>query len=952
MSGLGARDFPAFFRAVFAVDPFPWQTRLADLVCAEGWPTALDVPTGAGKTAAIDVAIFHLATEAARGAARRAACRIAFVVDRRLVVDDAYARAKKIEHALTHASDGVLGDVAASLRTLGGDVPLVCARLRGGVPKEPDWARTPAQPTVLVSTVDQVGSRMLFRGYGISRSMRPVHAGLLGADALLLLDEAHLSQPFVETARARDLFQKDLAWCDSTVQAPFSVCTLSATQTERAPDLVGADDRAHPILGPRLAASKPAELVRVKTASADDPLFREAIIDRALACSVMRGGYATVVAVVVNRVHRARDIFTHVREACGAEADVALLTGRGRAMDREILLDEVLPRMRLGNRQEGRPLFVVATQCVEAGADLDFDALVTELAPLDCLRQRFGRLNRSGRTGIVARAAIVSCAEHLGAHAEDPIYGRSPAATWAHLELHAQKTGKGKSARSEIDFGVEAASRWIPNDPIALAPMIAPRARAPVLLPAFLELWSRTRPEPTNDPDVSLFLHGPATGPADVTLVWRTELEDATDVDTATLRARLAACPPSALEGLQLPIWHARAFVSAAQPSPTLSDVDASPSQESRGRSRLALSCFRWAGRDDDRTERVRDANEIRPGDVIVVAATVGGCDAWGFNPGSRERVRDLGADANRAQRGRDILRVSAPFAVLAEAEHIGAELDGLRALSDREIKNGAAAELRLPAHWLTWLSEGRIEVVHRDDDGTVIALERRAISRTDDRGDAATTEDDASSYAALPVSLPEHSKGVASFAEAFARQAGLPPAVAADVALAGFLHDAGKGVPAFQCWLRGGDEIAAASETPLAKSGVERLPPAARARAKLPSDARHEVASLAFALAHPRFAEASDRELVLWLIGTHHGWGRPFFPPVEWPEPGSTFAVDLGDGVHTSSPAMRLDVLTGEWNELRARVTRRYGPWELARLEAILRLADHRRSQAEQEGA
>src|SRR5690606_7063023 len=131
---------------------------------------------------------FHLALEAGRGVDRRAAVRIAFVVDRRLVVDDAFDRSRKLESALSEDPSGVVGRVAAALRSFGdSQAPrLIARRLRGGIPREDDWARTPAQPTILCSTVDQVGSRLLFRGYGVTDTMKSVHAGLIGADCRIL----------------------------------------------------------------------------------------------------------------------------------------------------------------------------------------------------------------------------------------------------------------------------------------------------------------------------------------------------------------------------------------------------------------------------------------------------------------------------------------------------------------------------------------------------------------------------------------------------------------------------------------------------------------------------------------------------------------------------------------------------------------------------------------------
>ena len=135
-----------------------------------------------------------------------------------------------------------------------GEDPLVAVRLRGGAPLEHDWTRTPTQPTILCSTVDQVGSRLLFRGYGVSDRMKPVHAGLLGEDSLILLDEAHLSEPFQHTLLA----VRDLGG------APVATVVLTATPVRdyQHPFGLEREDREHQILRARIAAAKPARLMK------------------------------------------------------------------------------------------------------------------------------------------------------------------------------------------------------------------------------------------------------------------------------------------------------------------------------------------------------------------------------------------------------------------------------------------------------------------------------------------------------------------------------------------------------------------------------------------------------------------------------------------------------------------------------------------------------------------
>ena len=484
---LTVEDFPIFFEEVHGYPPFPWQMRLARKLAGENkWPEVLDLPTGSGKTAALDVAVFHLALEAHRGSGRRAAVRIALVVDRRLVVDDAFGRAKKIAGALASAgSETVTALIAQRLRLLAGenDPPLLARRLRGGIPREDDWARTPSQPTILCSTVDQVGSRLLFRGYGVSNSMKPVHAGLIGADCLILLDEAHLSEPFRQTL-GWVMHYKGESWRENPdAVAPWGVALLTATpgKEEDSRLHLQSEDYANVTLGRRWKASKPALLVDLSrhkdaktTVVSDEEEEPDKVEDRrriAAIVSKAEEGLETLnksgldhpaLAVVVNRVARARAVFEELRKKPDAEAiDLILMIGPARPVERDALANRLNP-IRTGNQRDfKKPLVIVSTQCIEAGVDIDLDGLITEAAPIDALRQRFGRLNRDGRDDITPYAAVIGGK----ADAKDPVYGEATGNAWKYLTNNPDEPAhKGKDAM--VDFGLAAFEEHLKKYPI------------------------------------------------------------------------------------------------------------------------------------------------------------------------------------------------------------------------------------------------------------------------------------------------------------------------------------------------------------------------------------------------------------------------------------------------------------------------------------------------------
>ncbi len=942
MRVLDSSRFPEFFESLNGYQPFPWQSRLADrLFQPEGWPSILDLPTGAGKTAAIDLAVYHLAAQSGRPG-RTAPLRIVYVVDRRTLVDQAFERAQRLARRLEAATEGILGEVRQALLRypVTSGRPLEVAQLRGGIPRSDAWIRRPDQPLVAISTVDQVGSRLLFRGYGVSRSMRPVHAGMLGNDVLYLLDEVHLSVPFQETLEAID--RRYRSWSTHSLPAPFAVTQMTATPRQVGADGFGLDeaDRSHPVLRRRLEASKPTECVAVQASR-----FLSELEKRAVAMAARPG---STVLVVVNRVDTARRLAASLRRH--PNTDVCLVTGRMRPLDREKLEGELVPRVRAGRQRSGSgpSLIVVATQCIEAGADFDFDGLVTECASLDALRQRMGRLDRLGEIGS-APAVVVASSNTLK---DDPVYGSALGGTWSWLE-----------GLDSVDFGNTHLS--LPEN---VADLVAPRSHAPVLLPAHLDAWVQTNPEPQPDPDVALWLHGPQSGSADCQVVWRADLTQDLLEDPGQARSVIAlveAVPPCPGEALSVPYHAVLRWLQGSEEVPT-SDVEGAANPGQGTPAEGGRPCLVWRGEDSVVVPAVEVEKRLKPGDTVVLPCVYGGLTEGTWDPTATDPVRDLGDLASYRFRGRAALRLnpSALRSVTQDPQAVPPE--------NREAEDEPVDEREAVIDWLRWAT-------HRDwptevldlvralqAQGRRISVERVEIpeapphlivySRRRQGGREATSEDDSASFTGRAVHLTEHLQGVSRRAAEYAERLGLPTRVVEDLRWAGLWHDVGKVDPRFQLLLHGGSSFRASlAAEPLAKSARINMRLDQRTRVALrsgyPRGARHELLSVAMVQGAAQLPpDLGDEDLVLHLLATHHGRCRPFAPwvldsapvQVEWHASGPEMRASSDHGL------ARLDSGVGDrfW-----RLVRRYGWWGLAWLEALLRLADHAQSEGEQEG-
>lgn len=942
---LAAEDFAQFFRDIHGHDPFPWQMRLTSHVIErQAWPNVMDLPTGSGKTAVLDTALFALAARPDIFPRR-----VVFVIDRRIVVDQVYERAEKIRQRIQTAASPILAKVKSRLSELC-DEPLGVAALRGGVPIDGAWADRPDQPWVVVSTVDQFGSRLLFRGYGVGKRSKPIHAGLTGNDCLVILDEVHLSAAFSDTLSAVRKF--DISSLKG-LPCRFQVVEMSATprgdEAEKFtldPD-TDLDECAE--LSRRIKVKKSAELVLLPTLDSMPARILKIVRN-------IRKSDKSVhsIGVVVNRVRSARDIQQALKEDQSLKEDgveTHLITGRMRPLDRQEVIGQIVPAVDPNGEPPTDGLtIVVATQAIEVGADFNFDSLITECAAVDSLKQRFGRLDRRGsrfaRTGVAAQAWIIGSKSVVTSKKPDPIYGLATKVTWEQLNLRATE--------GVLDVGPLSLSGF-PEDASAR------RTVAPLLLKTHLDAWVQTNPQPLVQPDIDWFLHGipeDRTSIPDVSIVWRRDRS----------REVLRVVPPRSAEALQVPIDAAKAWLTNFE-EPEVADVVQQSNTSGSPRERPISKCHRWEG--FDKLQPIKESKDIRPGDLLIVDTARGGLVDGTWGPDSTEPVTDLGDAAQIAHRHRATLRLDPHLHVGSEVPLPSDETDAEQPAIDRitELLSRWQAQSEERPEWMlrvikrfmepSGLTPFDITAVgikgQSASDGYYVLSERKRKAAIDP--DTMDGSDEAGSLTGTEVSLDRHLQGVANRVRCWAERLGFSSDIADDLHLAGLLHDIGKVDQRFQLILVGGDPVKLKIlDAPIAKSspGVRKnmyggqRPSWPPPPSGYPRGMRHELASVALAASTPEVLDlAHDGDLVLHLIGTHHGWGRPLPPVIDDPHHEVLAYRFEGNTLKASSQfvegSLALEMADRFW-----RLVARYGYYGLAWLEATFRLADHQQSASE----
>ncbi|MGJ5180700.1 type I-G CRISPR-associated helicase/endonuclease Cas3g [Bradyrhizobium oligotrophicum] len=886
--------------------PFPWQQRLFGELAAGRIPSALDLPTGLGKTSVI--AIWLIARALADAASRRKLPRrLVYVVDRRAVVDQATAEADRFRTVLDAP-----GEPAAALKAaLGlGAASLPISTLRGQHADNREWLADPTVPAIVVGTVDMIGSRLLFSGYGVSRRMRPFHAGLLGADTLLVLDEAHLAPPFEALLKAiaqdqRSYGPRPDGEADADIP-PFRLLSLSATS--RAPSggrgatsgddppadtfRLDEDDRHHPIVARRLGAAK---ALTIHDAFDGKATLVDELAERAWALG------RTPARVLVYCDSRDDAEATRKRiEKLAKSSRIAteLLVGQRRVHEREGLQHWLEQHGFTGGSGDSQPpeapTFLVATAAGEVGIDLDADHIVCDLVAWERMVQRLGRVNRRG--GKSARIEVVALPRKSAAKAAEPWPDRLTRLRAPFELLPRLDDGSSDASPGAIRTLPSAAERL---DAAQTKPPLRP-----ALTRALVDAWSMTSLEQhAGRPEIQPWLRGwEDEEDTQCVIVWRRHLpvrksgEHVVAVDDSEINAFFEAAPPQLSEMLEADTRPRVAnwlFERIAAVRAAIDKQETAGKPALLGKDEAVLFVLDakdelvdggvWTLRDLARLDgRDKERFVARlPGRTLVLSSQLGGLTKQGM----------LAADADE------------PPATLDSDEAWTPRPFRVREAQDNRTAGKSSGEP-------SWKRASRFaSEIGADEEPKrwLIVEESRAESEAED----------SRAVSIRAQTLSDHQQAVRTIAHAFAQKLGLPQAHAEMIALAAVLHDEGKDV---WRWQRAFN----------APRGVAYAKTEGPVLLKLLDGYRHEVGSLIRIDSNDDVKRLPDglRDLLLHLVAAHHGQARP-----------------LISTKNCEGAGPDLDALALEAALRFERLQRRWGPWGLAWWEALLRAADQKAS-------
>ena len=841
----GGPQFSAWFEALTDHSPLRWQRRLSDRLHSGQIPRVCDLPTGLGKTSVIPIWLIALARQAQHGSVTLPR-RLVYIVNRRTVVDQATSLVERIRERLLAPNDSrwprheeALRALAGALRELSAadELLLAVSTLRGEFADNEEWKGDPARPAIIVGTIDMIGSKLLFSGYGDGRYGRAQHAGLIGQDSLIVHDEAHLTPAFSKVLRHLAEAQRT-----SREPRPVRVMELSATSRVHDDDVLDLkpEDEKDEVVRDRLDARK---RLRIHA-------FKEPVLTRELvALSRAHDNEQAKVLIYVRSPEEAQEVASELRKQIGGDAEsrVAVLTGTIRGYERDQFVKTNPVYRALLDRESGirSTTYLVSTSAGEVGIDLDADDMVCDLTTLDSMIQRLGRVNRRGGRERVARVDVVM-------HREAKTKGNQ-----SELERSIEATGgilnrwTDRGRDGTVDVSPRSLRKLVDRlDAKELENAFAPTPAVPPLTDILLDAWSLTsitRPMPGR-PEVASYLHGLTNDPPETYVAWRQEviLLSEASADAETLHDWFLACPIQARERLRDRTERVRktlgSLLKTRRKNYEGGDFPVVVLNE-RGEAQWSL------------LSQIIDKQFYLDFRTIVLPVESGGLNQDGALDAKGDRreldVAETGTVESKAERRERWL-----FIKEGDSERYERLVTGETAVS---LPDGLRERERVSL----W------QMPEEEDEGKsrylLVMVESKQLA----------VEHPETAKFRQPLSL--HSSRICEHMSRIADALDLEPSLKQAMIAAARWHDRGKNRPV---WQRFACNPALAE--PLAKS-TRYL------HGRALGGYRHEFGSLLEAAAENEIRRHAEADLILHLMAAHHGWARPHFAPNAWDQTRTT---------------------------------------------------------------
>ena len=438
-------NFESFFKACGEHDPRPYQTALA----TSEWPETLIIPTGFGKTAAVLAAwIWKIGHRKDPGTPRR----LIYCLPMRSLVEQTEAVARTwIEKANETFGVKITLDVLMGGRSEG----------RRGLPA---WMFCPDCPAILIGTQDMLISAALMRGYGTSRYRWPVDFALLHNDVLWVFDEVQLTGATLPTSAQLEAFRRKLGsgrasrtlWMSATLDPQWlKTVDFTPKDSSRCHDLNDEDFTGTGHLWTARKQLKPLDLDASLESRADE-LAKRAVNKTKLHSNTI---------IFLNTVAKAKAVCASLK-AVGFAGKHLLIKSQIRGADRARLIK----RLQTDAPEQGR--IIVTTQALKAGVDVTSATMMKEglKSYADELASRAVNMAKPHTNTIiflntVARAQAVFASikeagefagEHLLIHSR--FRGNDRARLMTRLQKGAPERGRIIVATQALEAGVDVTS--------------------------------------------------------------------------------------------------------------------------------------------------------------------------------------------------------------------------------------------------------------------------------------------------------------------------------------------------------------------------------------------------------------------------------------------------------------------------------------------------------------